>query len=296
MTKKILVTGSHGFIGHALCKRIRRDRPEYALFTLDRAGSGPNHSKIDINSEEVGSVFESVRPDTVVHLAGNVSVKFSLENPKVDFQINAMGTLAVLLNAIQANCHNFLYVTSGGAIYDSHSSLPLREQSPEKPSSPYGLSKLMGEHYLRILANGKMNWTSLALSNCYGQVTEQNNGVIHSFWKTLSSGATPTIHGRTVSRDFIFIDDVLDAIMIAIENPLNQRVHISSGKSTAILEVLSKMQNILGTNVTPNIQDTVPGTVETNCLDNSLAFELWGWRPKIDLETGLPLSLLSVGK
>ena len=295
VAKRILVTGSHGFIGRALCERIRRDRPDFELFTLDRTGSGQNHSEVDINSEKVGSVFESIQPDIVVHLAGNVSVKFSLENPIVDFQINAMGTLTIITNAIKTNCRNFLYVTSGGAIYDPNSSLPLSEQSPERPLSPYGLSKLIGEQYLRILAREKMNWTSLALSNCYGRVTEQKTGMIYSFWKSLSSGITPIVYGRTVSRDFIFIDDVVDALMIAIENPINQRVHISSGKSTAILDVLSRMQRILGTNVNPNIQDKVPGTLETSCLSNSLAFEMWGWKPKIDLGRGLILSLLPVG-
>lgn len=293
MTKRILVTGSEGFIGRALCKRIVRYKDSYVLFTLDRSGIGSNHFKVDINSEKIETIFNKIQPDIVVHLAGNVSVKFSLENPREDFRVNAMGSLNVIHSALQTNCNNLIYITSGGAIYDPDTPLPITEKSVENPQSPYGLSKLIGEQYLRLLVDGKREWSSLALSNCYGEVTEQKTGVIHALWNSLSSGLTPIVFGDSLERDFIFIDDVVDALIFAIEKPLNQRVHVSSGKSTPIIEVLSKIQAILGTKITPIVQNRIPGDVEKNCLDNSLALAKWGWRPKVDLDKGLSLSLKS---
>jgi UDP-glucose 4-epimerase len=291
--KRILVTGSEGFIGKALCRRIRANQDEYSLFTLDRIGGGTNHSIIDITSTDLNSELERVNPDILIHLAGNVSVKFSLENPLADFQVNAMGTLAVLLGSLETSCSNFIYLTSGGAIYDSSARLPVNEEGPIRPTSPYGLSKLIGEQYLNLLTRERMNWTSFALSNCYGPVREHNQGVIYSIWRDLSNGIRPTIHGLNVSRDFIYIDDVVDAILLACEKPSNRRLNLSSGKSIALMELLEKIQRILKTNLTPNILPNKPGDILTSCLDNSKLKTLLGWEPKISLDSGLNLSLAS---
>ena len=292
--KRILITGSEGFIGRALCRRLQANLEQYSLFTLDRIGIGTNHSVVDITSKDLESAIKRVDPDILIHLAGNVSVKYSVENPFTDFQVNALGTLAVITSSLKTRCSNFIYLTSGGAIYDPLASLPVNENSPLGPTSPYGLSKLIGEQYLKMLVTGKMNWTSLALSNCYGPVMEQKQGFIYSMWCDLSKGVRPSINGTNVSRDFVYIDDVLDAILLACEKPLNGRINVSSGTSTRLTKVLESMQKILGTNLSPWILPNSPGDVLVSCLDNSYIKEFLGWEPKVNLDQGLFMSLAHI--
>lgn len=288
---RILITGSQGFIGKTLQKRLVSHPRLYELFTLDRNGFGANHRTVDITSEKLDSAVIEINPATIIHLAGNVSLQFSIENPLADFNSNALGTLKLILSALKTQCQNFIYITSGGAIYDTSAALPVGETAVTNPVSPYGLSKSIGEEYLKLLADGQLNWTSLALSNCYGSVLEQKKGFIYSMWRDLSKGTRPKIYGPTVSRDFVYIRDVLDAIELAIETPTNRRINISSGRGITLIDLYSKITQLLDSNVEPEILPPSPKEVFESCLDNSLARDLLGWRPKVDIDEGLKLSL-----
>jgi UDP-glucose 4-epimerase len=292
-SQRILITGSEGFIGKALSRRLSSSPGKYELFTLDRNGFGTNHRVVDITSKQLDLVITEINADTIIHLAGNVSVKFSIENPLDDLKVNALGTLAIVKSALKTRCRNIIYINSGGAIYDSSAQLPFDEKTPTKPVSPYGLSKLIGEQYLSLLADGHMSWTSLALSNCYGSVQEQKKGFIYSMWRDLSAGISPKINGATVSRDFIYIEDVLDAIELAIKNPANCRLNISSNRSITLLELFSKLSKALASSLEPEILPSLSGEVADSCLDNSLAMDVLGWKPRVGIDEGLRLSLLS---
>jgi len=288
---RILVTGSEGFIGKALHQRLLSNPRLYELFTIDRNGFGANHRTVDITSDKLDSAVVKINPATIIHLAGNVSLQFSIENPLADFKSNAFGTLNLILSALKTQCRNFIYITSGGAIYDTSAALPVGETALINPVSPYGLSKSIGEEYLRLLADGQLNWTSLALSNCYGSVREQKKGFIFSMWRDLSEGTRPKVYGPTVSRDFIYIRDVLDAIELAIETPTNRRVNISSGRGITLIDLYSKITHLLDSRIDPEILPFSPKGVFESCLDNSLARDLLGWSPKVDIDEGLRLSL-----
>ncbi len=291
--KKILVTGSGGFIGKSLCNRLNQYKDYYDVFTLDRSVGGIRHIQADITSYDVSNQIRAINPDVVVHLAGNVSVPFSVKNPVDDFNANARGTLAVLLGSEHTDCRNFIFVTSGGAIYDTTARLPLTEESPINPISPYGLSKYIAEGYVRVLSEGRMSgWSSLALSNTYGSVKMQKRGVIYRFWEDISNGVAPTIFGAKVSRDFIHIDDVVDALIKVIETPVNTRINISSNTSTKLIDLLAEMQKILGSSFKPVINDLPLGEVDVSELSNKKAQELLNWTPQVDLLSGLRHALL----
>ena len=291
-TQKILITGSEGFLGKALCRRLSSSRGKYELYTLDRNGTGTNHRVVDITSNQLDLAITEINADTIIHLAGNVSVKFSIENPLVDFKVNAMGTLAIVKSALKTRCRNLIYINSGGAIYDSSARLPSDEKTPTKPSSPYGLSKLIGEQYLSLLADGNLGWTSLALSNCYGPVREQKKGFIYSVWRDLSAGLSPKIYGAFVSRDFIYIEDVLDAIELAMETSINGRLNISSNRDVYLLDLFNKVRQVLHSSVQPIILPQNTQEITNSCLENSLAKELLGWEPKVDIDEGVKRSLM----
>ncbi len=282
--KRVLITGSEGFIGKSLCNQLSQHKENYEVFTLSRSPGQVRHICADITVDNLAPRIRDINPEIIIHLAGNVSVPFSIKYPLEDFNINARGTLAVLLASEQTDCKNFIFVTSGGAIYDSKAPLPLTEFSPINPISPYGLSKYIAEGYVRVLSEArKSEWSSLALSNAYGSVKIQRQGVIYRFWDDISNGIKPTIFGAEVSRDFIHIDDVVNALIKVIEKPVNSRLNISSNTSTKLVDLLAEMQCIMGSSLEPLIQDSSLGEVGASQLCNKRAQELLSWAPRMDL-------------
>ena len=292
--KKVLITGAGGFIGRHLVDAL--EATDYEVFTLDVKSKGSKGLSFDISTGDLAPIFFRVKPDVVVHLAAQVDVTESFVNPVRDLQVNGIGTLNVLNASHSAGCSNFIYVASGGAIYDSDSPMPLTEKSPERPISPYGLSKRLGEDYVRVLsAKAGISWTSLALSNCYGQVQDHQRGVIFQFWRALSENRIPTIYGRDVMRDFIHVSDVVAAILRAIENPINTRVNISSQTEISLLELFNKIASLMKSDIRPVVLDAKIGDVLRSCLSNQKAEELLGWKPLVNLDEGLKLSLPLTG-
>jgi UDP-glucose 4-epimerase len=286
------VTGSEGFIGKSLCKQLSQSPEKFEIFTLDKVGNGHNHICADITLDDLSDTFKQVNPEVVVHLAGNVSVSFSVSNPLDDFNLNAKGTLAVLLATKDTASKNFVYVTSGGAIYDPYVPMPLNESSPINPISPYGLSKLFAEGYVRVLSEARQSgWSSLAFSNVYGSVLHQKQGVIFNLWNDIRNDIRPTIYGENASRDFIHVDDAVSALIKAIDKPVNTRLNISSNTSTKLVDLLVKIQKIMKSNLIPRIQELPAAEVELSQLDNAKAQQMLAWIPVVDLENGLKRSL-----
>jgi nucleoside-diphosphate-sugar epimerase len=143
-----------------------------------------------------------------------------------------------------------------------------------------------------VLSNqSDLRWTSLALSNCFGNVNEHRKGVIYSFWKALTSNESPTIFGAEVSRDFIFVDDVIEAIKLAIKTPSMRRVNISSNTEISIGTLYEKISRLLKKRIVPVVEQPILGEIFKSHLDNRLAKEIWGWEPNFDINEGLRLAL-----
>jgi UDP-glucose 4-epimerase len=290
--KRVLVTGSEGFIGKSLCNQLIQMRNSYEMFTMDKLGSGKKHVRADIAFDDFSKMIQQINPEVVLHLAGNVSVPFSIKSPLEDFNVNAKGTLNLLLALESTVCRNFIFVTSGGAIYDPNTPMPFSETSPINPISPYGLSKYVAEGYVRVLSELRhSNWSSLALSNVYGSINDQKQGVVYRFWDDITKGVSPKIFGIDATRDFIHIDDVVSALIKVIENPVNTRLNISSNISTRLEDLLNSIQEIMGSNLKPEILNLPRAEIAVSQLNNSKAQELLGWNPTIGLEIGLRRSL-----
>jgi UDP-glucose 4-epimerase len=145
---------------------------------------------------------------------------------------------------------------------------------------------------VRILCeeNG-IGWTSLGLSNCYGPISENKKGVIYKFVEVLSRQEAPVIYGEDMTRDFIYIDDVVDAIIKTLSKPANCRVNISSGIETNILQLFLQIRELLGSTLEPIIAEARFGEIQRNSLSNSLALDVLGWSPTTPLDEGLIKSL-----
>jgi UDP-glucose 4-epimerase len=283
---RLLVTGSAGFIGRPTVVALRKLGHE--VFTLDIHGDAKDNFSVDIVDADLEDIFQEVKPQAVIHLAAQVNVSDSFQDPIRDIEVNGIGTIRLVLASVKSGCKNFIYVGSGGAIYDSTTRMPLTEDSLENPVSPYGLSKRIGEGYVRILSEKYgTGWTSLALSNCYGPVLEHGRGVIFQFWNAISHGKKPFINGADVTRDFIYIDDVVRAIVLSIAEPINQRINISSATEVSLLDLYKNVQKVMGSNVEPEIRAPLFGDVLRSCLSNTKAMNFLKWSPEIDLADGL---------
>jgi UDP-glucose 4-epimerase len=288
---RILVTGSEGFIGSNLVSKLSGSAEIFRI-DIKESTNKKNYHKIDLNSPELNDILDKVKPDIVIHLAAQISVPDSLKNPKSDLMINGFGTLNLVDAAISSGVKNFCYINSGGAIYDKNSILPITEEALTHPQSPYGASKLLGEYYVQIFCEAaEVKWSSLALSNCYGPVREHGKGVIYHFWKAISENRSPDIFGTDVTRDFIYIDDVVAAIEKALDKPTLSRVNISSGSETSLLEVFNSIKRILESDVSPNILAPRFGEISRSSLSNSRAEALLNWKPRNSFKDGLKKAL-----
>jgi UDP-glucose 4-epimerase len=289
---KVLVTGSKGFIGTAITSRLRASG--YEVYGLDNrsTSSDDNFFKVDIRSSEAFKVIQDIKPNVVVHAAAQIRVDQSFSDPISDLESNGFGTLNIVKASVEAGVTNFCYINSGGAIYDQTGSLPISESGVIRPLSPYGATKFLGEEYLRILAQPTpMNWSSLALSNCYGPISEHGKGVIYHFAKNMIAGKSPTIYGPEVTRDLIYIEDVCTAILSSILSPSMGRVNISSGIETSLLGLFKLISQRINYSGDPILLEPKPGEILRSSLSNEKAFALWGWAPKVDLNEGIDLAI-----
>jgi UDP-glucose 4-epimerase len=287
---KVLVTGASGFIGRSLCETLRTLGIDF--IGVDLAPHDSSVLKLDICNPESLKRLDAIRASIVVHLAAQVDVVCSHRDPIRDLESNILGTVNVLQAAIRSGVVNFIYISSGGAIYDENGIKPTSESGALNLKSPYGVSKLAGEYYVKVLAerNG-IAWSSLALSNCYGPVSQCQKGVIFNFWRKLRDGNVPTVNGSESTRDFIHVSDVNSAILKAIAHPTFSRVNISTGKETSLLELYGLIANYMNVEIDPKIGELDSGEVARSCLDNSLATFLLDWKPKITIEEGIRLVL-----
>ena len=179
--KRVVVTGSEGFIGSNIVRSLTAKN--YEVYSLDiAAGIGTYDRNLDIRSPELAIVLSSIGPDIVIHCAAQIYVMDSLKDPTRDLSINGFGTLNIVEASIKAKVSNFIYIHSGGAVYDSDNVVPINEDDHEFPQSPYGLTKALGEGYVRILCEATgIKWSSLALSNVFGPFLEHRKGVVFEF-------------------------------------------------------------------------------------------------------------------
>lgn len=289
--QRILVSGSEGFIGSKLVSKLEESSEVFKL-DIQNSLEIENFYNVDLNSPKLSDVLNDVKPDVVIHLAAQISVLDSLNDPMTDLMINGAGTLNLVRAAIASGVKNFCYINSGGAIYKKNSELPISEDELTHPQSPYGASKLLGEYYVQIFCEAAgIGWSSLALSNCYGPVREHGKGVIYQFWKAISGNRIPDIYGAEVTRDFVYIDDVVAAIQTAVSKPTMRRVNISSGTETSLIEVFNSMKSILKSDISPNILAPGFGEIRRSSLSNAQAKQILGWEPKTSFQDGLKKAL-----
>jgi len=294
---KVLVTGGAGFIGSNLVDKLID--LGYQVIIIDNLLTG---SKKNINSkaifyerdirdiEELDNIFEKEKPEYVFHLAAGYLVQ-SLDDPQRDAEINVIGSINLIQMCLKHKIKRIIYSNSGGASYGNPEKLPLTEDHPIHPLTPYGASKYTAEMYLYMYNKSHgLNYISLRYANIYGprQNPKLEGGVVSIFIDAVLKHKIPRIFGDgTITRDYCYVEDVVDANILAIENGTPGGYQVGNGKEISVLEVLDEVKKELNSKVEPSFEPPRTGDCERSVFDISKIKEGLKWSPKISLEEGI---------
>ena len=227
--------------------------------------------------------------DSVIHLAAQVSVENSWNNPVYDAENNIIATINILKACSDAGVGKFIYISSA-AVYGNPRYVPIDEKHPKNPISPYGVSKLTGEYYCKVFCE-KIHTVIIRPFNVFSERMDPNNpysGVIAKFLYRAKQGLPPTIYGDgKQTRDFVHVKDVVDFIEITLKRGENGKAYnAGTGKETSILELAEIVMDIAGINCKPLFDKPRKGDIRRSCADITKAKEL-GYNPKTDLRKDL---------
>ena len=302
---KVLVTGGAGFIGSRLVDKLVCKG--YSVVVLDNLCSGSRRNlrshldcddfrlvKGDVRDrEDVGDAMDGV--DAVVHLAALIDVESSVNSPFETHDVNVSGTLSVLSEAVERGVRRFLFASSA-AVYGDGSLPPLREDFPPKPISPYAASKVAAELYCQAFNRSYgLGTVILRYFNVYGPRREfsPSGGVVERFLSNALGGKPLVVFGDgKQSRDFIYLDDVIEATMLALEsdNPHGKVLNICTGRPATLNELVDLVQEIVGKEIETKYFVERRGDVRYNYGDPAKAEEVIGFKAKVDLKMGLELT------
>jgi len=295
---KILVTGGAGFIAsHVADAYINLGHEVSILDDLSR-GSRRNLNprarffEGDIQDRAfVDHVFDAVQPEVVNHHAAQMDVRRGVREPLFDARVNILGSLNLLEAAVAHKTRRIIYVSTAGAAYGEPKSLPVTEECPINPITPYGISKHTVEHYLFTFSFlYGINYVVLRYGNVYGprQSSQGEAGVFAIFSEQILAGIQPVIYGDgSKIRDYVYIDDVAEANVCALERGAGEIFNIANGMPTTDQQVFSATSSLLGhPELKARYVPKRPGEIDAICLDISKAARILGWKPRVNLEEG----------
>ena len=283
---RITVTGGAGFIGSHLVDRLIEDG--HTVQVIDNLYTGNKefvHSKaqfveLDIRDQNLYSVLEEFRPDYIFHEAAQTEVSTSMSDPMLDCDINLMGLINLLNAAVKLDVKKFL-MPSSAAVYGNLDTLPLNEEMLGNPSSFYGLTKLTTEHYLRIYHEAfGLPYICYRYSNVFGprQGNGGEGGVISIFAKAIVQGSPIIIYGDgKQTRDFIYVDDVVEANILGIQHQVTGIYNVSTGISSSVNLLVDEFRNISGKDIEvvydkPRLGDIRDSVLATDKSEKELLF------------------------
>ena len=291
---RVLVTGGSGFIGTRVAGELCRAGAQ--VMSVDRRPppqgfpASCQAETCDIRAPRLAALAAAFGPHVVVHLAAHVSVPESARRPAADADVNVRGTVTVAEAAAAAGAELLVFAASC-AIYGPPARLPVGEDHPLAPVTPYGLSKAAALGYAEWFArHRRLPATSLILGNVYGPArpARGKGGVISQFLAAAADQRAPVLHGDgRATRDFVHLDDVADAVLRACAAPPAGRVNIGSGTETSIAEVQALVSEAAGQTILPARGGARPGDIQRMCLRTDRAAARLGWSPRTSLAEGI---------
>ncbi len=295
---KVIVTGGAGFIGSNIVDALLNRG--MVPIVIDDLSTGKiknvNEEAImyrqDVRDKKgLEKIFKTHNPAYVFHLAAQISVSRSEREPLYDEDVNVKGTLNVLEMSHKYGVKKVVFTSSGGVMYGENPEFPTPENVCPDPVSPYGISKLAGEKYVRFYGNEKgLKYTVLRYGNVYGprQSPDGEAGVIAIFTKKMLNKAPLKINGDgECVRDYIYVGDVVEANILSLFNGNGETFNIGTGIGKSVNDVFKSLKEHIYYTVPPVHGEPRPGDLRKSLLDNSHAREVLGWKPKYSFSDGL---------
>ena len=305
MAKRALVTGGAGFIGSHVADLYLEQG--YEVTILDNLTSGRRENlparatfvEADIGSDEAARVVREGRFDAISHLAAQIDVRRSVNEPVYDARVNIVGTLN-LLEAVRQSGHRtrFIFSSTGGAIYGDFVKPPNVEEFPKDPESPYGIAKLAAEYYMAYYARVHgLDCVSLRYANVYGPRQDPHGeaGVVAIFCNRLLDGRAMTIFGDgSQTRDYVFVKDVARANLAAAQGELPpigrldaRAFNVGTGVETSVVQLADALRRVAGSGTEAEHAPARPGELARSAVSVDRARKLLGWQPTVKLDDGL---------
>jgi UDP-glucose 4-epimerase len=294
---KILVTGGAGFIGsHIVNTYINAG---HDVIVIDDLSSGEiklvnpkaKFYHLGIHSPEVKTILEKEKITVINHHAAQISVSASVSNPLFDANSNIIGTLQLLQNAVSLKIEKFIFASTGGAMYGEQNTFPASEEQPCEPLSPYAISKLSAEAYINYYGTQYgLNTTVLRYSNVYGphQNPHGEAGVVAIFCERLLKDQRPIINGDgEQTRDFIYVQDIVQANTIALNSQCSGLFNVGTGKETSVNFLTRCLIKASAIATSIKHGPAKKGEQKRSSIDSGKLLKGYGWKPSVSLEEGL---------
>lgn len=294
--KKAIVTGGCGFIGSHLVDTLIEDGVSVTVIDKKKPrklwkNAEAKYRKVDVQSEEAYEIVQKAKADVIFHLAAHIHDRESVREPVMNAQNNIIGTLNMLEAVRSIKKGRVIFSSTGGVMYGNQGSYPISEDAVPEPITPYAVSKLATERYLNFYHEVLGTpYIALRLSNVYGprQDSSAESGAIGIFAAALLKGEPTFIYndGET-TRDYVYIEDAVRALIMAAESEEVGVFNIGTGKETSTNELFEMVREEIGVQAKPDNREDVVDVVKRNALDASRAKKKLGWKPEISLEEGI---------
>lgn len=300
---KILVTGGAGFIGGHVVEAYLDDGHDVVVIDDLSTGRSSNLDprarfyQADIRSDEVADILAREKPQVLNHHAAQMDVRRSVADPVFDAQVNLVGLLNLLEHGRNSGLQRVVFASSGGTVYGDQDHYPGRETDRTNPLSPYGVTKLASEKYLHFYhVTYGISYCGLRYANVYGprQNPHGEAGVVAIFTLKMLHGEKPVINGDGKQRrDYVFVEDVVRANVLALQSEYSGCLNIGTGIETDVNELFGMLKKLTGSDAPEHHGPAKPGEQARSVLDPTLAGEKLGWRPLAQLRDGLRITVES---
>lgn len=294
---RILVTGGAGFIGSHIVDRLILEG--HTVSVIDNLSTGKIENinqdakfhKMDIVSPRIERVFKKERPELICHHAAQMDVRRSVADPVNDAQTNIIGMLNLLENGLRYGTRRVIFASTGGAVYGEGGLYPTPESHPARPVSPYGISKLTGEHYLFYYnVTYGISYAALRYANVYGPRQDPfgEAGVVAIFTQKMLRNDQPVINGNGMqTRDYVYVDDVVDSVIAATYSDVSDIFNVGTGIETSVNELFRLLVEITGSSIREVYGPAKKGEQQRSCLSYDKIKKTLDWEPKVSFREGL---------